>query len=353
MDKVKILQKLIPDEADAVIISSQKNIYYISSFNFSDGFILITRKNSYLFTDSRYIEAAKNRLSSYWTIIYTGNRKDILEEIYSENRIKTVCFEDNVITCSSFNKMKEDFSSITFIPLGNIINNMREYKDAGEITNIIRAQKIAEEAFSHILNTITYNMTEVEVALELEYNMRKNGSSGLAFDIIAVSGTASALPHGEPRPQKLEKGFLTLDFGAVVNGYKSDMTRTICIGKADSELKHLYNTVLRAQEMAIEAAFVGVECSLLDKIARDYIYKEGYEGKFGHGLGHGVGLDIHEAPSISLSGKDKTLKAGHVITIEPGIYLEGKYGARIEDMLVAGECGITDITNSPKHLIEI
>ncbi|MBR2986659.1 MAG: M24 family metallopeptidase, partial [Clostridia bacterium] len=194
--------------------------------------------------------------------------------------------------------------------------------------------------------------TEIDVALELEFYMRSHGAEDKSFDTIAVSGSASSLPHGVPRNVKLEKGFFTMDFGALYEGYCSDMTRTVVLGKADDEMKKIYNTVLTAQLAAIEKLAVGVTGKETDKVARDIIYGAGYEGCFGHGLGHGVGMDIHEAPSNSAAGI-KPFEIGHVITVEPGIYIEGKYGVRIEDMVVFRDGSVEDITKCPKNLIEL
>jgi len=196
-------------------------------------------------------------------------------------------------------------------------------------------------------------MTETEVAAELEYYMKKHGSEKPSFDTIAVSGTASARPHGVPRPVRLEKGFLTMDYGAVVNGYHSDMTRTIVIGKADADITKLYNTVLEAQCAAIDAITEGVKNADMDKVARDIIDNAGYKGCFGHSLGHGVGLEIHEQPGVSGGMGDATLKVGQIITVEPGIYIEGKYGCRIEDMVLITKGGKRNLTDCPKELIEI
>ena len=195
-------------------------------------------------------------------------------------------------------------------------------------------------------------MTEIEVAAELEYAMRRAGADGLAFDTIAVSGDASALPHGTPRNVKLKNGFLTMDFGAKYQGYCSDMTRTIVIGKADEEIKKLYNTVLQAQLSALDYLKSGCDCGEADKIARDIIDVD-YKGLFGHSLGHAVGLFIHEAPGLSTRGFGNKLVTGNVVTVEPGIYLLGKYGCRIEDMVSITDNGIHNFTKSPKNLIEI
>ena len=235
-----------------------------------------------------------------------------------------------------------------------MIDGLREFKDAGEIEKMKAAQAITDAAFAHIVDFIRPDMTERQVALELEFFMRSKGAECVAFDTIAVSGSASSMPHGVPRDVKLEKGFLTMDFGARFDGYCSDMTRTVVIGKADDDIRRLYNTVLEAQTSALAAAAPGAGCAKMDKIARDIIDGAGYVGTFGHSLGHGVGMYIHEEPRLSFRvPADKVLTPGQVVTFEPGIYLSGKYGCRIEDMVAITEDGIMDFTKSPKDLIEI
>jgi Xaa-Pro aminopeptidase len=236
-----------------------------------------------------------------------------------------------------------------------LIDGLREFKDADEIETIAKAQDLADAAFEHIIKVMTPNMTEIEVALELEFFMRKNGAKATSFETIAVSGSASSLPHGVPRNVKLQAGFLTMDYGALYGGYCSDMTRTVVIGKADSDIKKVYDTVLEAQTRALDAAANGERgCFKLDKIARDVIENAGYKGCFGHSLGHGVGMYIHEAPRLSFAvAQDKRLEVGNVVTFEPGIYIPGKYGCRIEDMAAITESGIYNFTKSKKELIEL
>ena len=200
---------------------------------------------------------------------------------------------------------------------------------------------------------MTPNMTEREVALELEFFMRQQGAEGMAFDVIAVSGSASSLPHGVPRNTRLEKGFLTLDYGAKVHGYCSDMTRTVVLGRADAEMKRLYETVLEAQSEALAYLSEGVSCKDADGVARAIINGAGYRGCFGHSLGHGVGRYIHEEPRLSSSAKEDLLVCGNVVTVEPGIYISGKYGCRIEDMVAITHKGIYNFTKSKKELIEL
>lgn len=350
-------EKLIaafPENADAMLVTTEKNQYYLTGFDYTDGVVLVTRNKSYVLADFRYIEAAeKSVCDGFEVVLLRGRASDIVKSLLAENGAKTLLYENTHMTCSAYDSWSRSLSDIKMLPAGNIIERLREYKDESEIENIIKAQRIAEKAFDHILGYINPERTEQDIALELEYTMRKLGASGCSFDIIAVSGTASSLPHGVPRSCKLEQGFLTMDFGAIYNGYCSDMTRTVCIGRADDEMKKIYNIVYQAQMSAIDVALPGKKCADADFIARKIIGDAGYGEYFGHGLGHGVGLDIHEAPSMSAGAGEKVLSEGHVVTVEPGIYLAGKYGVRIEDMVVVYKDRAVDITNCPKELIEL
>jgi len=281
------------------------------------------------------------------------NRTEWLRELLVRSGAKTVGMEGKSVPYAVFRGYEERHPEVHFVDIGDTVELLRQLKTPEEIALMQKAQDITDLAFAHILKVLTPSMTELDVAAELEYAMRKHGASGLAFDTIAVSGSASSLPHGVPRNVKLERGFLTMDFGATVDGYHSDMTRTIVIGRADADMKKLYNTVLEAQCAALEAIRAGARNADMDKIARDIIYGAGYEGCFGHSLGHGVGLLIHEAPSVSSAAGERTLAEMEVITVEPGIYIEGKYGCRIEDMMVVEAAGGRNLTKSPKEMIEI
>jgi len=353
MSRKQRLVKQMPEQMDALLVTNEKNQRYLTSFNYTDGIVIVTKNKSYCLADSRYIEAAKAQVNSdFEVVLMSGSRKDQLISILEAEGVKTVGYEDASLTCEAYERFSKMLTEYTLMPAGRIIEGLREYKDASEIEKIIKAQRIAEDAFLHILDFITPDKTEIDVALELEFYMRSHGAEATSFDTIAVSGSASSLPHGVPRNVKLEKGFFTMDFGALYEGYCSDMTRTVVLGKADDEMKKIYNTVLTAQLAAIDKLTIGVTGKETDKVARDIIYGAGYEGCFGHGLGHGVGMDIHEAPSNSAAGI-KPFTQGHVITVEPGIYIEGKYGVRIEDMVVFDESGAHNITKSPKNLIEL
>jgi Xaa-Pro aminopeptidase len=233
-----------------------------------------------------------------------------------------------------------------------MFDDLRAKKDPDECACIIEAQRITDAAFSHILGHIREGVSECDIALELEYYMRKMGASARSFDIICASGSASSRPHAVPRSTPIERGLLTMDFGCVYRGYCSDMTRTVCFGLAREDEKKLYSTVLEAQRAALAYITEGVRCTEVDRMARE-VTERGYAGGFSHGLGHGVGRRIHESPRLSPRAGDKRLAHGHVVTVEPGIYIEGKYGCRIEDMVIIGDGSAKNITSSPKELIEI
>jgi len=344
----------------AALISSEINQRYLSGFAYTDGYMLILQDTAYLITDFRYIEAAKAVVNqAECQVVMPTPHTPMLGYILSllqSHRVSTLSFEEEEVSVALQNRLISAFEGVNMVSgVSAVLNKLRLFKDEGEIAAIRRAQKITDDAFAHILSYINPDRTELDVALELEFFMRSRGSEGTAFETIAVSGSNSSRPHGVPRPVKLERGFLTMDFGARVDGYCADMTRTIVLGKADADMKHLYNTVLAAQTTALSGLVCGMKCSDADKLARDVIDNAGYQGCFGHSLGHGVGLFVHERPNFSPnSPTDMVLLPGHVVTVEPGIYMEGKYGCRIEDMIYVAPGGqVIDLTNSPKDLIEL
>lgn len=340
---------------DAVLVTSEINQRYLSGFSYTDGLIVVTADRAVLLTDFRYIEAAN-----------ASPAVREFEILMPEKRMSTAAYdvlagcanvavEEATLSLSMCESLVGVFSGIEVKGGASaMIDGLREFKDADEIAKMAAAQAITDAAFAHIVEFIRPDMTERQVALELEFFMRSKGAECTAFDTIAVSGSASSMPHGVPRDVTLEKGFLTMDFGARYDGYCSDMTRTVVIGKADADMRRLYETVLLAQTSALAAAAPGASCAAMDKIARDIIDGAGYAGTFGHSLGHGVGMYIHEEPRLaSRVPAEKLLTPGQVVTFEPGIYLSGKYGCRIEDMAAVTENGIMDFTKSPKELIEI
>ena len=338
---------------DAVIVSSEINQRYLSRYPFTDGLLLVTLYNAELLTDFRYYEDAQKKADPMYTVTKPDMRFPHIKEFFDRDRVKTVGYENETLSCAERDRFVESFPEYTFVGIDSAIDLLREIKDEGELAEIAKAQDTADAALSHLLTIIKPEMTEIEVALELEFFMRRLGAEGVSFETIAVSGSASSLPHGKPRNIKLQKGFLTLDFGALYNGYCSDMTRTFSVGRADPEMKKLYNTVLRAQTEALAYLREGVECKEADRVARDIIDGEAaFKGTFGHSLGHGVGLQIHESPRLSTRASGK-LVVGNVVTVEPGIYLFGKYGCRIEDMVAIEKDGIRNFAHSPKELIEL
>ena len=342
--------------ADGAIISSELNIRYLCEFDYTDGYLLILRNSAYLLTDFRYAEAARLAVRGFEVIVPTDGMFSAINSLAKENGAATVAIEDADVSVHTFARMRESMPDVALATgASDVLTEMRTVKDSHELSLIIKAQSITDAAFEYILGFITPDKTEREVALELEFFMRRHGAESCAFDTIAVSGASSSLPHGVPSDKKLSQGFLTMDFGAKYAGYCSDMTRTVVIGKADDEMKKVYNTVLSAQLAALEALHEGIGCREADAIARAVINDARYGKCFGHSLGHGVGLYIHESPSFSPKAKDgSVLRRGNVVTVEPGIYIEGKYGVRIEDMIALNESGaVINLTHSPKHLIEI
>ena len=344
---------------DGILLSSYVNQRYISNFDFQDGYVLVFKNKAYVMTDFRYIEAANNELDlNDFEIVTpkTGHLK-AAAALAEENGVNTVLVEENELSLADLSRfVNAAESKVTYKEGASaIFNEMRMVKTAEELDKMAEAQRITDAAFLHILNVLHPDMTEIDVALEIEFFMRKHGAERISFETIAVSGTASSMPHGVPRNVKLEKGFLTMDFGCVYKGYCSDMTRTVVLGKADEDIKKVYYTVLEAQTKALEAAANGERgCYRLDEIARDIINGAGFEGRFGHSLGHGVGMLVHENPRLA-PGMDRGAKVvtGNVVTFEPGIYIPEKYGCRIEDMAAITDTGIRNFTKSTKELIEL
>ena len=349
-------QSLAKSEFDAAIISSQINQRYLSAFDYTDGYILISADKAYLLADFRYIESARKEVKEFEVIRPEGSMLDALKELIVQNGFANIAIEESELSCEDFKRFCEKFSPCSLKHGASaMLTKQRMVKLPYELELIGKAQEITDKAFEHILSFISPEVTELDVALELEFFMRKLGAESTAFDTIAVSGCASSLPHGVPSNVKLRNGFLTMDFGAKYKGYCSDMTRTVVIGKADDEIKKIYNTVLSAQLAALDKIQAGILCRDADEFARSVIREAGYGTAFGHGLGHGVGMFIHESPSLSpKAAADSELEAGNVVTVEPGIYLEGKYGCRIEDMVAINPDGtVHNFTKSPKELIEI
>ena len=348
----KIQQAMVNKGLPALWLYDELDRLYATGFLTSDGAVIILPDRAFFITDSRYIEAAKEKIRDSEVLLCTAEDResDIMRRILSENGITQLGAQDGSLSYSEYLRMQETLG-VKLVPAQDITKTLREVKERFEVESIVSAQRIAEKALDHVLGLIRPGLTEKDIAAELEYQMTKNGAEGLAFETICVAGANSSRPHGVPTFNRLKAGdFITMDFGCRVNGYCSDMTRTVALGSVTDEMRRIYETVLAAQSAGEKAAHAGVLGRQMDKAARDVIEGAGYGEYFGHGLGHSVGLYIHEGPNAN-SRESRPLPAGAVVTCEPGIYIPGKFGVRVEDMLYITEQGAENLTNAPKNLI--
>lgn len=340
-------------QLDGVLITSGVNIRYLSGFTSSDGFVLVTETALILFTDFRYLIQAKEQLFEGFSLteITAANQYDLLGETLRAGGVKTLGFEENSMTYAVHADVAPHAEAMT--PFSGEIDKLRLIKTPAEVASLQKAQAIAEAAYAELLKRVKPGMTEREAAAELLYLCGRLGSEGPSFEPIIGSGPNGAMCHAVISDRKLQNGdFVVVDFGCIVDGYCSDMTRTFGIGKLDAELLKIYDIVLEAQARALNGLAAGISCKELDALARDYIAGQGYGEHFGHSLGHGFGLEVHEAPTASFRSEE-TLQSGMTVTIEPGIYLEGKGGVRIEDCCVVTETGHINLVSAPKDLVII
>lgn len=347
----KIRQALVEQEYDALMITNPVNRLFATGFSSSAGVLLLTARDAWFYTDSRYIEAAGAAISGAHICLTTKEEPyaEQIKAVLNENGITSVGFEDNSVTYSGYLEWEEKLE-INLIPVKQLLSDLRAVKPAGDLEKMKKAQRLAEKSFEEILPLISTEITEKQLAAELVYRLLTNGADDKAFDPIIVSGRKSSMPHGVPEDNKIREGFLTIDFGARLDHWCSDTTRTVCIGKPDDEMIKVYETVLEAQEAGIKTARAGARGADVDAAARTVIENAGFGEYFGHGFGHGLGLEVHEQPTASRVSED-TLPAGAVISAEPGIYLPGRYGVRIEDVIYITENGCENITNLPKKLL--
>lgn len=350
----KILNEL---NLDALVITDPYNMRHVSGFRGGEGALYISRTQKVLITDSRYTEQAAKESDFTVTEEHRSHKREQILAECMEKEGKSgefaMGYEDESLLCSEFHRMQEALKVSQWVPLGDRIDGLRAVKTKEELEYLAKAEEIGDKAFAKLLPLLKPGMTELEAAAELEYLMKKEGAENLSFSTIVASGLNSSMPHAIPGEKKLEEGdFITFDFGCKYKGYCSDMTRTVVLGKASEKQKEIYQVVLKAQLAALDALRAGVSGSSVDKVARDIITEAGYGEYFGHGLGHSVGLFIHENPRLS-PADDTILQPGMIQTVEPGIYVPGFGGVRIEDMVIVTEEGHINLAHSPKELIEL
>ena len=345
------LISMLPKSADGVLIVSETNRRYFTAFPSSDGILLATRNGSVFLTDSRYIEEAQNTVKCC-EVQELKKVSEQLPELCKKFGVRVLMAESERLTVAQLGAYRKILKGITLTTIGTdkIIDRLRMVKQEFEIQSVIRAQRIAEKALEHALGIIRVGVTEKELALAIDFFMLKNGAQAVSFETIAISGANTSKPHGVPTDKKIERGdFVTMDFGAVVNGYHSDMTRTVAVGEVSDAQAEVYETVLAAHLRALDILKAGVKCSDADACARVYINEKGYGDYFRHSLGHGVGLEIHEKPNLSPKS-EQVLEVGNIVTVEPGIYIPGKFGVRIEDMATITKFSCENLTKFAKDL---
>lgn len=349
----RLREKLDELKIDAIFINHLPNIRYLTGFSGSSALCLVSKTDAFFITDFRYKEQIKIQVKHFKKIVATG--KTLLDIACEKNIFRgltKIGFEADHISFSLLSELKRKFKGVKFVPTRNLIEEISAVKTPDEIENIKSAIKISEKVFNEVLNIIKPGVSEIDIAAEISYLHKKFGAEKDAFDIIVASGWRSALPHGVASDKKIKKGELVvIDFGCVYNGYHSDITRTIAVGKISDEKRKIYQIVLDAQARAIESARAGLKASELDSIARDYIKQKGYGRFFGHSLGHGIGTEIHTLPRIAPKS-NYILQNGNVITIEPGIYIPDTGGVRIEDDILINSTAEL-LTSLPRNLIEL
>jgi Xaa-Pro aminopeptidase len=350
--RIGALQKKLSSEYQAILVTGLNNIRYLCGFSGSSGQLLVTRKAAVFFTDFRYQQQSAAEIGDAAEIVvFKTTLAEALFARIKKLRIKKLALEKS-ISLNLYLAYKAEFSG-EIIPVGGLVEDLRQIKDDSEVKNLKKAFAIADNAFAELMKIIKPGMTEAEVAAHLEFFMKTGGSEAPSFSTIIASGPNSACPHAHPTSRKLKKGeMVKIDFGAVFNGYHSDMTRTVFLGKADAKFKKVYSVVLEAQAKAIKELKAGKVCRDIDAVARKVITEAGYGEYFGHGLGHSLGLDVHEAPSLSPRCEEK-IKPGVTFTVEPGIYLPGWGGVRIEDVFMVREKGLLQLTSTPNSLFEV
>ena len=336
----------------AAVVYNPSNMFYLSGYT-GEGLALVGSAVKAIITDFRYTEQAGQQSPGFEVCMTEKGRthEDLLNVLCAKYGVDTLYYEDDTLTVRTFNRAREAVKGAEWKPINGATERLREIKDEGELALIEKACKITGDAFERILPQIREGMTEKQLALKLEYEMYGLGAEKLAFDTIVASGAHGSLPHAIPGENVIRRGdMITLDFGAKVGGYCADMTRTVALGEPSDEMRRVYQTVREAQELAQNAVAAGKDCRAVDQLARDYIDNAGYAGRFGHGLGHSLGIDIHESPRLSQLATG-ALKPNQLMTVEPGVYLPGVGGVRIENTVVVLDGGCRALTLPTRELI--
>jgi Xaa-Pro aminopeptidase len=350
----KLCRAMNEADIDGALITGLANVRYFTGFTGDESMALIDKGHCVFLTDFRYTEQAGNECEGFEVIEPEAAKPfSTVDRLCAEWGVKRLWVEEEDISLDRYRKLSGAMPDVLLMPNEGAVKSIRGIKEPEEIEAIRRAQEIAEKGLTHLLGYIKPGMTEQEAALELEFYTRREGSDGMSFPTIVAAGPHGAMPHAQLSDRMIQDGdMIVLDFGCRWGGYCSDMTRTVVMGKATDEMKKIYDLVLRAQEAALTGLKAGISEVAGDQLAREIIDGAGYAAQFGHGLGHGVGLEIHEAPRLSPLAKG-VLEEGMVVTVEPGIYLPGKFGVRIEDFVVIKKDGIENLTKAPKELIEL
>ncbi len=354
MTNIEKYQSLLQGEVDGLLLTSRFSRHYAAMYDIAEGVAIVTKAGCRYFTDSRYIEAAENGIRGFEVLMTDAahSYSQRLNDAIRDFGVTNLGYEESYLTVAEFTSYEKKLDA-KLTPMNAAISKFRAVKDPWELDRMRKAQAITDAAFAEVLPRIKIGMTEKELCAELIYCLLKNGGEGLSFEPIVVSGPNTSLPHGVPGERKLQEGdFVTMDFGVIYQGYCSDMTRTVALGYATEEMKKVYETVLQAQLAGISATRAGVTGKEIDAAARQVIVDAGYGDYFGHGYGHSLGMEVHEAPNCNPKG-ETPMEENMVTSAEPGIYLPGKFGVRIEDVVVFTKDGCEILTASPKKLIII
>lgn len=352
--RLKRLREVMREkEIEALLITDPLNRRYLSGFTGTAGYLLISETAAYLLTDGRYVEQAKKQATQFEVIFRQEKVLETIADLLQQESLSILAFESEHLTVAAYQQLQKAVAPVVIQPVQQLVEELRMVKDEQEIESIKRATRVVDEVFVEILSEIAPGMTEHHVAARMEYLMREKGASGSSFDTIVASGVRSALPHGVASEKQLADGDLvTLDFGCYVDGYTSDLTRTFVLGTPNAKQREIYDIVLESQQKTIAALRPGMKGHEADQIARKVIEQAGYGEAFAHGLGHGIGLNIHEEPSLRRSS-EQVLQPGMVVTVEPGIYLPGFGGVRIEDDVLITDSGATVLTTATKEWLTV